>query len=554
MIAPAFVLVAGAALAAAGAETVEISRERPVSVALDSPGTVEATIALQAGESADLAVLQEGIDVVVDVIAPNGIRLDSVDSPNGRQGDEPVSLFADSGGTYRLHVRPIAANEPAGRITIRVVALRDAAATRSLLAERRRVREEAAAWLRRQDAPLPASVATANQFAPFDALAAEARVIGLGEATHGSREFNDFRLAAIRRLVTRHGYRLVALEDSGSRWRALEPYVSGEAAEPAAPLEWGWIGRRGRRALLDWARAWNLAHPRDRVHVIGVDGGDNAFARELLGAFLARAYGSAAAEAWRARLPELEAADAQAAVFGNSATSAELRAYLMGVLAQLEGDGPLLRRRFGRDYEAALAAARDIAAFVDYNAGRASGHSRDWHMAAALLRAIDETASRPKAVYWAHNAHVAATPTRWGPTGALLRQALGCGYRAVAATFGEGAFVAQLPDDPDYRLRLSTLLAAGEETVEGVLGLVRPGAHLAAWDCDSGAGQAPAWLALERPLRWIGGIYAPDTPPSLTYQAYRLVGAFDGIAYFPTVTAEDIPPDHPAIRPGPPAE
>jgi erythromycin esterase len=552
MIGPALVLLAGAALAATAAEPVELTRERPVSLALAPPETVEATIALQAGESADLAVLQEGIDVVVDVIAPDGTRLDTIDSPNGRQGDEPVSLFASVTGAYQLHVRPIAANEPAARITIRVVALRDVAETRALLAERRRAREEAAAWLRRQDAPIPADVATAPSFAPFDTLAANARVIGLGEATHGSREFNDFRLAAVQRLVARHGYRLIALEDSGSRWRALEPYVRGEAAEPAGPLEWGWIGRRGRRALLEWARAWNLAHPRDRVQVIGVDGGDNASGRDLLAAFLERAYGAPAVESWRARLPELEAADARAAVFGNSSTSVELRAYLMGVVAQLEGDRPLLRRRFGRAYEAALAAARDVAAFVDYNAGRASGHSRDWHMAVALLRAVDESPGPPKAVYWAHNAHVATTPTRWGPTGALLRQVLGCGYRAVAATFGEGGFVAQLPDDPDYRLRVSSLPPAAEETLEGVFALVRPGAHLAAWDCDAGAAQAPAWLAPERPLRWIGGIYAPDTPPSLTYQPYRLVGAFDAIAYFPRVAAEDIPPDHPEIRPRPP--
>ena len=553
MTSSAFVLLAGVALAAT-AQTVEISRERPVSVALAPPETVEATLALQAGESADLAVLQEGIDVVVDVIGPDGTRLDTIDSPNGRQGDEPVGLFASTAGAYRLHIRPIAPNEPSGRITIRIVALRDAAATQDLLAERRRAREEAAAWLRRQDAAIPADLAVAPSFAPFDALAANARVIGLGEATHGSREFNDFRLAAIQRLVARHGYRLVALEDSGSRWRALEPYVQGDSAEPAGPLEWGWIGRRGRRSLLEWVRRWNLDHPADRVRVIGVDDQDNGSGRELLGAFLERAYGTRAIEAWRGHLPELEAADAQSAVFGNSATSAELRTYLMGMLAELEGDGPLLRRRFGSaSYEAALAAARDIAAFVDYNAGRASGHYRDWHMALGLLRAIDETPGRPRAVYWAHNAHVSASPTRWGPTGALLRQVLGCGYRAVAATFGEGGFVAQLPDDADYRLRISALPAAGEETVEGVLALVRPGAHLAAWDCDAGTGQAPAWLAPERPLRWIGGIFAPDTPPSLTYQPYRLVGAFDGIAYFPAVTAEDIPPDHPEIRPPPPS-
>jgi len=544
-------LILAASVTVATDNPIRFEPDRPVSMTLAPTQRVDAILTLRAGESADLAVLQEGIDVVVEAHAPDGTLLESVDSPNGRQGDEPLSLFATVDGTYRIHVQPISANEPEGRITFRIVASRNATQTRRLLADRRRARLEAASWLRSWNAALPSGRVPANTepLRPLDELAQGAQVIGLGEATHGSRELNDFRLAVVQRLVTRNGFRLVALEDSASRWRALEPYVQGEAANPVGTLEWGWIGRRVRRELLDWARQWNLEHPNDRIRIIGVDPQDNLASREQLGAFLEQAYGSGLAAQWRVRLAELAAADEQTAIFGDSGTSQELRQFVMEIAAQLAGDGPLLRRRFGdRAYEDARSAAGDLAAFTDFNTGSgAIGHSRDWYMALAILRAIDQGRTRPKAIFWAHNSHVSAAETRWGPTGALLRQAFGCGYRALASTFGAGAFVTQLAGDPDNRLIIGQVRAPADETAEGVLTLVRPGAHLTVWGCGDTVNQAPAWLQADRPLRWIGGIYSPTTLPSGNYRPYRLTVAFDAIAFIPEVVAETIPPDLPRI-------
>ena len=517
---------------------------RPVTTTLELTQAHDATLVLRRGESADVVVVQQGIDVVVEAYSPDGTLLHAVDSPNGRQGDEPVSLFAGEAGRYRIHIKPISAGEPAGQVTIRIAEYRNAAQTRRLLAERRRARDEAAAWLRRDSAPLPTRMqdAEAAPLAPFDALAAQAQVVGLGEATHGSREFNELRLALVKRLVERHGFRLIALEASASRWRALEPYVQGEAATAATDLT-GWIGVRSQRELLDWAREWNLAHRDDRVRIVGVDPQDNEFERALLGPFLVQAYGDTIAPAWQQRSAELAAADEQSSRFGNSTTSVELRQFVIELAGQLANDGPMLRRRFGdARYEAALAAASDLAAFTDYNTNSgAVRHSRDWYMALAVMRAIDAApSSRPKAIYWAHNAHVSTAPTRWGPAGALLRQAFGCGYRAVAATFGEGGFVAQAGFG-DTRLVASTVPAAPDETIEGVLATVRPGASFSAWPCQPAAGQVPAWLQTPRPLHWIGGVYSPDALPGGPFQPYALTAAFDAVAYFPRVTAEEVP-------------
>ena len=547
-------LTAAALAAEPPAPPIRLARGNSAAVEIGGSDVQEAILPLRAGESAEVSVLQSGVDVVVELFGPSGALLDSVDSPNGRQGPEPVALIARETGAYRLRIRPIAPNEPRGHITVDVAMLRSVAETRRLIAERRRARDAAAGWLARQNAPLPAAgmLGTADPLPPFDSLAAAANVIGLGEATHGSRELNDFRLSLVQRLVVRHGYRLIGLEDSASRWRALEEFAAGRTATPDAALEWGWIGRRTRRALLDWVRQWNVEHPADRVRIVGLDAQDNEADREGLGSFLGRAYGEAGAATWAAQAEEIAAADAQSAVFGDSGTSAALRQSIKEIVAQLAMDAPLLRARFGdAEYGLAFEAALNLSAFVDFNAGSgALSHSRDWYMAAALIRAMGEGPPRPKAIYWGHNAHVSAAATRWGPTGALLRQTFGCGYRAVATTFGGGDTVVQIPGDPQDRLVSARLAAPSpdEERVETVLASIRPGAHLSAWRCGD-QGELPAWLAAARPMRWVGALYLPDSAPSASYQPYALTAAFDAVAYFPTVGAEAVPVDRPVVPP-----
>jgi len=523
---------------------VAVTPARPASLAVAPGRPREILLTLRRGESADIAVLQQGVDVVVEAFSPAGRLIATIDSPNGRQGDEPVSLFADEAGRYRLRIRAISPQEPAGSVRVRVAEFRDAAATRRLLAARAQERRQAAAWLGRNNEALPADgrLNPAASLPILDRIASESRIVGIGEATHGSREFADFRLALIKRLVERHGFRIVAVEGSSSRWRALEDYVSGRTSQAdAGARSGGWIGTRAVLELIAWTRQWNLAHPEDRVRIVGLDAQDNAQSREDLRAFLQSAYGAALSEAAAPHLAALAAADERAAVFADSTVAGEQLRFFQQLAWRIGEDEPILASRFGDGvFRRALAAARDLAAFADFNSGRGPMvRSRDWYMATGIVRALEESSGSAKAVFWGHNSHVSAAPTSWGPTGALLRQVFGCAYRAVATTFGRGGFVAQVPGDPQNRLRAVDLPPADEQTIEGVLAQVRAGAHLSAWTC--GAQERPVWLQTQRPLRWVGALYAPDSPPSASYQPYAILNAFDAIAYFPAVAAEPVP-------------
>jgi CHAT domain-containing protein/tetratricopeptide (TPR) repeat protein len=84
------------------------------------------SILLGARQYIKLVVDQRGIDVVVLLFGPDGKQIIKADSPNGAHGPEHVSTIAESSGTYRLEVRSLEKDAPAGRYGVTIVELRTA--------------------------------------------------------------------------------------------------------------------------------------------------------------------------------------------------------------------------------------------------------------------------------------------------------------------------------------------------------------------------------------------------------------------------------------------
>jgi erythromycin esterase len=528
-----------------------ITKSTVLEAALKPGEAHQYTILLSSGESAEVLVKQQGVDVIVEIKSAAGKLLDSIDSPTGRNGDEVVEIITGEPGVFTIIVRPFDSGEPAGSYKLEVKALRTANETSALLRTRSDFRKAATQWLRSRSARFPASgiIPPGARIAHLDALARRVQVLGLGEATHGSREFNDMRFSVTRYLIEHHGYRIVAIEASAGTLALIERYVNGDIGrtpEIARLMESEiWIGKRTRRELYEWARNWNKKHPRDRVRVVGVDPQGSGHPREVLRGFIGRAYGDNALNRWSIAEKDLTAADEQTFVFGDSRVDPATRQFLLDLLAMLELDAPLLNIKFGKEtVESAKRAAQMLAEFSDFNSNSsgAISHSRDWYMATRVLRAMQEKGTSTKTVYWAHNAHVVHLPGSSGTTGALLRQTLGCRYAALAVTFGEGAFVAQIPNDVEDRLAISDLPPAVDESVESVLKDLGAEGTLAIWPCTAGETTLlePQWLKTPRLMHWVGGLYHPDTVPTSAYRAFDLIRDFDGVIYFPRVKAEEL--------------
>ena len=84
-----------------------------------------------------LVVNQRGIDVVVVVFSPDGKQVVEVDSPNGKDGPEPVLVVLEPAGVYQIKVRSLEKEAPAGRYTIKIHEVRAATQQdRELVADR----------------------------------------------------------------------------------------------------------------------------------------------------------------------------------------------------------------------------------------------------------------------------------------------------------------------------------------------------------------------------------------------------------------------------------
>lgn len=103
----------------------------------------------------------------------------------------------------------------------------------------------------------------------------DATVIGLGEATHGTREFFRMKDRIIRYLVTEAGLRLFALEANFSETLAINNYVTTGAGDPLDALAgiyfWTWDTEEVL-ALIEWLRGFNEDRPSgDQVRFYGID-------------------------------------------------------------------------------------------------------------------------------------------------------------------------------------------------------------------------------------------------------------------------------------------
>lgn len=395
-----------------------------------------------------------------------------------------------------------------------------------------KVSEDVDGWLRHAAVPLE-NIETAS--AKFVRATREARVIGLGEATHGQHEAFDLKRELTLALVRDGGVRVVAFEASASRARACDAYVSGASDDLEAAVKGLgmliWAVEENVQLLRD-LRAWNLARPeRERVRFVGIDVQDPS--------------------ATIARITEL---------LGDS--SGDLPTRLADWVARLEpavgelwkGDAePYLKLRsdfevLERDVRAASDAPELDLRLAELSRAHAMFHSpggRDRAMAEMLLLQL---APDERAVVWAHDLHVTRGPLDYAGTaetgmGGCLAETLGPRYYALGFAFGEGEFQAldRTPEN-QWTFRSWHVPAAPAGAIEHDLAraLGRD-----AWLDLRGAptsGPIAQWLDSSLGFRWFGGYRIPegiDQPSADTSQWQRTVPRrdFDGWAFHAVTSA-----------------
>ncbi|MBI4746970.1 MAG: tetratricopeptide repeat protein [Acidobacteria bacterium] len=84
------------------------------------------SVQLSANDLLKLVVNQNGIDVVVRLLGPDGKTVQEVDNPNGIQGEEPLSWIAEQTGSYTLEIESLEKAAPSGKYELKPEAIKTA--------------------------------------------------------------------------------------------------------------------------------------------------------------------------------------------------------------------------------------------------------------------------------------------------------------------------------------------------------------------------------------------------------------------------------------------
>ncbi len=248
----------------------------------------------------------------------------------------------------------------------------------------------------------------------------DARIVCLGEASHGTAEFYDMRTRITRELVERKGFTIVAVEADWPDARQIDGYVRDTWVEPGGQPAFQrfptWMWANGQvLTLLYWMREYNESvAERDRsVGFYGLDLYSLYNSIDSVVRYLDDVDPEAARVA-RHRYGCLSPWQGDPAAYGAAATSGRYEACEQDVVQMLRD---LLEKRFeytDRDGERFLDAAQNARLITNaeryyrtmYRGGRASWNLRDTHMFDTLETLLRFRGPDAGAVVWAHNSHL----------------------------------------------------------------------------------------------------------------------------------------------------
>jgi erythromycin esterase-like protein len=265
-------------------------------------------------------------------------------------------------------------------------------------------------------------IAGAADLDPLLDLVGDARVVLLGEASHGTTEFYTWRTEISRRLIREKGFSFIAVEGDWPDCYRVNRYVkgypdSGRSADEVLHAfarwpTWMWANLEVV-ALCRWLREHNQPLPRDqRVGFYGLDVYSLWESMHEVVAYLEGVDPDAARDArvaYRCFEPYGESAEDYARATALVPTSCENEAVaalrlLRERSAEYREDGP--EHFFNAEQNALVARNAERYYRTMVRGGPASWNVRDHHMVETLERLMAFHGPDAKAIVWEHNTHV----------------------------------------------------------------------------------------------------------------------------------------------------
>jgi erythromycin esterase len=393
-------------------------------------------------------------------------------------------------------------------------------------------------WIKQAALPLTAVTAGSGfaDLAPLGKTIGSARVVALGEATHGTREFFQLKHRMLEFLVEKMGFTVFAIEASLPDALFVDDYVTQGTGEPAQALAglgfWTWDTQEVLE-MIRWMRRYNENpnHAR-KLRFYGFDMQAPWATADRLAAYLKKVGPET-------DVPKL--IDPLAPLLRRTTSDAPSEAERSQVTQATQAIEARLKEKKA-DYLAAsnpvdYALALRLVELLHQAAEvvmKRSPLARDRAMAENVLWILDQQPGARMAL-WAHNGHITIDEQvmAGGSMGVHLRKALGPDYLTFGFAFDHGAFQAI---EREKGLQAMTVGPAKEESLDAALATAGP--DLLALDLRKVPKTGPVadWFAVPRPARSIGAMFDPAQEKSF-YTAQSPPRAYDALLFVKSTTS-----------------
>lgn len=289
---------------------------------------------------------------------------------------------------------------------------------------------------------------------PLKQIIGPARIVALGEATHGTREFFQLKHRMLEFLVAEMGFDIFAIEATMPESFDINDYVLTGRGDPEKALAgiyfWTWDTEEVR-TMIEWMRSYNAdpKHTR-KVKFYGFDMQSAPRAAKVTLDYLRKVDP-----------PQAEMAEKALAILADPYTDAEFdklpqnqkTTATQTIQAVLSGfdrrKRDYIRQSSAEDWAIARQHARVLSQNIELRSPNTLGPQlRDRAMAENIRWMMEREGPDAKAVVWAHNGHVA---TAEGAMGWYLRRNYGPDMVVFGFAFNQGGFQALEGACPNQR-------------------------------------------------------------------------------------------------------
>lgn len=438
-------------------------------------------------------------------------------------------------------------------------------------------------WLASHAIPLK-SLQTGADFddlKPLKSVFKNVRIVGLGEASHGQREFFQFKHRMLEFLVTRMGFTAFSLETSYPACMNINEYVvhgKGDIRKALTSQGFSVFDTQEILEMAEWMRQYNSKLPEaKRIKFLGYDmQGQYQYATDAITAYLKKVSPDKITEAETAFAPFKAERGKPLPI---AVQSAEEQAKSIARLDELHSFLVNNRRQFARqtsewDFDVVLLHARVMVQGAKYSVATSEGVKkfqadkdkknksvysflgeavalRDLYMAENVGTQLKMLGPKARMVVGGHNGHIQLG--LWGDglpdfnglefpsMGGFLRKTFGDAYYALGFDFDSGSFQASGTDEKGkWRMQEFQMPPASEGSVAWYLKTAAQGKGFQNYLVDFRAapkkGAVAEWLSSSLTMTMLTGAFSKDRKREDVQASLSLREYFDGMLFVEETT------------------